>query len=855
MSPLCLLVSPLVLAISTFSVAAEVTPAISPQIKAFPLTAVRLSPGLWLDQEKRDGDYLLSLEPDRLLHCFRLTAGLPAPGEPYGSWEKANGELRGHFSGGHYLTALALMYSATGDDRFKQRGTLMVSELAKCQAQSGYLSAFPESFFDRVEAGKPVWAPYYTVHKIFAGLLAQYELCGNREALATAEKLALYFEGRNGKLSDEQIAIVYHNEAGGFVESLWDLYGLTGNGRIKAFAKRFEKTAFIQPLMRCEDHLAGLHGNTHIPLVLGAVRRYEFTGAKPYLGLSEYFWDRVVLERGWATGGTTGPGEFWGEAGKLSGIMALRTHETCKTYNLLRLSRKLFMHTGNARYAEYFQHAHLNGILGTQGPEPGQFQYYSPMETGYHRWFGFPDRSMWCCYGSGIENFAKAADSIFFHSVDTLYINQFIPSVLDWKEKGLRLAIETSYPEEESVNLVVKAGNGRATLKILHPSWAGKGVALRVNGADLPIQTESGFILVERTWKAGDVVSVRFPMSLRTIPLQDDPHQVAIAYGPVILAGIVEKPPKPVFQTESAAAPQPDAEKKKRAYYFLAGSPADLSWLKPVPDKPLHFRTEGQPVNIDFQPYNSVVSERYGIYWPVVAGGSARQKQLDSVNATLDLLTELEAWQKGRPLEPLEKGFARFIADEALSEYHDRLRLEMARVHKVSGDLTAAARVLAPLTEPFLGRTHSARIFAIVGKPADVLRPVIMDGIGEFADAAAERAVIEGVPVLRTRDARARHLYFAFSPEGRAALAGRDVRLTLKFRSEADPVIQYESATNRYTTSKPSRIETTDGWKIAVFDCPRAQFAGGQNLAGDLRISAANGAVLTVADLKVEVLP
>jgi len=830
-------------------------------IEPFPRNEVRLTPGVWKDAEKRDGDYLLSLDPDRLLYCFRVTAGLPAPGSSYGGWEKADAGLRGHVTGGHYLSALAMMYASTGDVRFKERGGLMVAELGKCQAANprGHLGGIPESFFDTIEQGKRGHIPYYTIHKLLAGLVAQYEECGNQQALEIAKKSALYLASRNEKFTNQELVKLHltQQEAGGIVEVLWDIYALTKEEKIKELATKLEQSLFLEDLANKNDTLTGRHGNTHIPLVLGAMRRYELTGEPRYLDLAKYFWECVVDARGWATGGTTGPAENWGEPHKLAEILSLTTHETCKTYNLLRLSRKLFLATGDPRYVEYYNRAHLNGIMGTQGPEPGQFEYYVPMATGYHRWFGFPDKSMWCCYGSGMENFSKLGDSIFFHDKDTLYINQFIPCVLDWKEKGIQLAIETKYPEEEKVEFVVKSGGAKLALRIFKPSWVGEGASLEVNGKAVPVKLENGFIVVDGDWKAGDKVTVNFPMALRAIPLPDDPQQVAIAYGPVILAGIVDKPEERFFLTDRAADQQPDSEKLRKIYYFNAENPAALSWLKPVPGKPLHFRAEGQPFPVEFQPFYSVTSERYGIYWPILPKGSERQKQTDMANLAIGVCKEMESYKAGDPTAKIERDFAAYIANKAVSAYHKRLRLGMAKVYMTAGQKAKALEVLHPMLEPFIGSKSSVQILDIVGDGAGSggARPLIMDTFEENGDAAADRDTVDGVPIIKTKDTRARFLYFGFTAKGKAALTGKNILITMKYRCDSAPVIHYDSTKDRYTLVKPVKIETADGWKIATFECPAARFAGGQNLRADLRISAANGAVLMIADLKAEVQP
>lgn len=832
------------------------TQAATLSIEPFPRHAVRLTPSIWLDAQKRDGDYLLSLEPDRLLHSFRVTAGLPAPGNSYEGWEADTCDLRGHFAGGHSLSALALMYSSTGDARFKQRGDLMVSELAKCQNASGYLSAFPEAFFERVENGKHVWAPYYTVHKVFAGLLDQYELCGNQQALEMAKKLALYFERRNETFNAEKMKTILRIEAGGFVESLWNLYGITKDEQFKKFAEKFEKSVFIEPLMDGRDNLTRLHGNTHIPLVLGAMRRWELTGDPRYWELSKFFWECVVEKRAWATGGTTGPGENWGEAGKLAGIMSLTSHETCKTHNMLRLSRKLFLATGDQRYADYIAHAHLNGILGTQGPETGQFEYYVPMATGYHRWYGYPDKSMWCCYGTGIEGFAKLGESVFFHQGDALYVNQFIPCVLDWKENSFQLAIETKYPLEESVDLVVKAGSGKRTLRILKPSWASRGVVVSINGRQVTPKEKGGFLELSEAWKAGDRITVELPMSLRTIPLPDDPWQVAIAYGPVVLAGILERPPEKAFMTQHAGEGQPEFEKKRKIYYFNAARPDDLSWLKPVEGKPMHFRAEGQPLQVEFKPFYLVTSEVYGLYWQILEKDGARQQALDKQNRGLALLARTEDGRADGALDALEKECTGGISDNDLTPLHYRLRIAMARAFKGAGQTEKVAEVLKPLTTPFISsQPKFAEVLDLMGGEAETqgIRPLVWDENEPNGDGAGVRETLNDVPVVRTIDSQLRFLYFSFVPKARAALSRKDVRIRVRYRANADPLMHYDAMDNAYSHIKPAKVETDGEWKIATFECVKALFGGRQNGRSDLRLFAADNSILTIADLQAEV--
>ena len=281
----------------------------------------------------------------------------------------------------------------------------------------------------------------------------------------------------------------------------------------------------------------------------------------------------------------------------------------------------------------------------------------------------------------------------------------------------------------------------------------------------------------------------------------------------------------------------------KKAYYFIADSPDDLSWLKPVAGKPLHFQAEGQPFNIEFQPFYSVTSERYGIYWPILAKGSDRQKRMDLENQALDVLRRWTPTGRASRSSNIEQGFATFIADKAVSAYHERLRLGMAKVYQTAGQDAKAVDTLKLLAAPFIGLKCSVEILDILGDEAETkgVRPLIMDQFDPSGDAAADRDIVDGVPVVKTKNARARFVYFGFTAKGKATLARKNVRITMKYRSDSDPVIQYDSTKDRYALVKPAKIETVDGWKIATFNCPSARFAGGQNLRADLRIAARDG--------------
>ena len=654
--------------------AAGIADKVKGRVQAFGLEQVQLLDGPCKAAMAANRRYLLSLEADELLYTFRKNAGLDTPGKPLEGWEKPDSEVRGHFTG-HYLSACALLYANTRDEAVRARGTLLVAELAKCQQALGgeYLAAFPASYFDRWEATQAVWAPYYTIHKIMAGLYDQYALCGNAQALEMLKRMAAYFKQRTERFTAADMdRMMERNEEGGMAEVLWNLYSVTGDADHRALAEKFEERLFLNRLAAGEDCLAGRHGNTHIPLAIGAARRYELTGEDRYRYMATFFWDRVVSTRSFATGGSTN-GEIWGPPYLLAGTLSNSNHETCKTYNMLRLTRELFQWTADAVYADFHERAFFNGILGTQEPESGMLEYYVPQATGYRRVYGTPRGAFWCCYGTGIETFAKICDSIYYHDERDVWVNLFIPSVLQWTERGLRIEQTTRFPEEPRTRFVVHVKEPRTFALMVHvPGWVAGGARVRVNGQPVDIAARpSSFARIEREWKDGDEATVEMPMELRTWPMPDDPNLVALTYGPIVLAGLIDgdEPGRPIH-SGNPLEPQPGVEHIRR-YYFLADSPRDVSWLRPVPGKTLTFRTEGQPFAMTFAPFYRVTGQRYGLYWPVIPAGSDRQAKIERQNR------EQEEWQ-ARVVDEVRPG------DEASEKAHN-LKAEKSAVGNLMG--------------------------------------------------------------------------------------------------------------------------------------------------------------------------
>ncbi|HEV8268217.1 MAG TPA: beta-L-arabinofuranosidase domain-containing protein, partial [Thermoanaerobaculia bacterium] len=585
-----------------------------------PLDRVRLTPGPFLEARDRNSRYLLSLPQDRLLRSFRVNAGLTASAEPLGGWEKPDCELRGHFTGGHYLSACALTYAATGEEEFRARANAMVAELAKCQKAlgSGYLSAFPEEQFDRLRAGVKVWAPFYTYDKILRGHLDVHRLCGNAEALATAERMAAWVRNWTKGLSDAHRERILTIEYGGMNAVLYDLADVTKKEEYRDLAPWFDQRAFFDPLAARKDELTGLHANTQFPKVIGAARRYELTGETRYRDIAEYFWRQVTGLRAYATGGTS-DGERWETPpGVLSTALSSSSAECCCAYNMLKLTRHIFAWTADPRAADYYERTLWNHRLGTQNPEDGTLMYYYPLASGYWKFYGAPLTAFWCCTGTGVEEFAKAGDSIYFHDDAGIFVNLFIASEVKWPEKGVRLVQETAFPEQEGAAFRIETERPSSwTLRLRVPWWATRGGRVRVNGEALPaFSSPSSYLALTRTWKSGDRVELDLPMSLSAEPTPDDPTVLAAMYGPLVLAGRLgsEK------LTRNMTYGEYDCELKGEpvAVDAIAGDPRDVSsWIEPAARRRLAFGTRGQAKQLELVPLNRLFGERYAVYWKV----------------------------------------------------------------------------------------------------------------------------------------------------------------------------------------------------------------------------------------------
>ncbi|MBI1762746.1 MAG: glycoside hydrolase family 127 protein [Acidobacteria bacterium] len=607
---------------ATNKVADKVAPAVQP----FPLTAVRLLAGPFHAAMLRDQEYLLALDSDRLLHMFRVTAGLPTNAKPLGGWEAPEVELRGH-SIGHFLSALALMYASTGDERFKTKANGIVAELAKVQSAlaakgytAGYLSAFPEEFFERVEKRQRVWAPYYTIHKMMAGLLDVYQYCGNPQALDVLQRQAAWVKSRVDRLSDEQQQASLQTEFGGMMEVLENLYAVTGNVEYQRLARKFDHKRVLDPLARGEDPLNGLHANTQIPKAIGAARDYELSGEQRYHDIASFFWERVAHQRSFVIGGNS-DGESFFPPETTSKHLGAESTETCNTYNMLKLTRHLFAWEPSVEKMDFYERGLYNHILASQDPATGGFCYYVPLKPGAFKTFSTPDDSFWCCVGTGMENHAKYPDTIYFHNDRALYVNLFIASELNWKEQGLSLRQETNFPEDDTTCLTVKAARPvKLALKLRYPNWAQTGATLTLNGKPQPLTDKPGaYITLERLWKTGDTVQLTLPMSLHLEAMPDDPSMLAVLYGPIVLAGDLGRLGLDDARRYGPSAPLLGRVKPIEVPGFVGTVKEVLAKIQPIPGAPLIFKTVGlaRPTDVTLVPFYRVFEPRYTVYWKV----------------------------------------------------------------------------------------------------------------------------------------------------------------------------------------------------------------------------------------------
>jgi DUF1680 family protein len=574
----------------------------------FPLGTVALLPGPFKDNMTRTTNYLEFVDPDRLLYTFRTNVGIATTAQPCGGWEAPDVEVRGHNTG-HLMTALAQAYANTGKPALKAKGDYLVASLAECQAAGprrgfhpGYLSAFPESFFDRLETGNPVWAPYYIIHKLMAGLLDQHQLAGNAQAMPVLTALAGWVKTRTARLGYAQMqAVLTATEPGGMAEILARYYQVTGDAGALAAARRFEHAMILDPLADGRDELAGLHANTQVPKVIGALREYNATGTPRYRTIAANFWDIITGHHMYEIGGFSNA-EHFRPPGQIANQLSDTTCECCVTYHVLKLTRSLFFtDPARADYMDYYERALFNQILGQQDPasQHGFVAYYIPTRAGGRKTYSNDYEDFRCDHATGMESNTKYMDSIYFYAGDTLYVNLFIASVLTWPGRGITVRQDTAFPALSTSRLTI-TGSGRIALKLRIPYWS-EGATVQLNGTELGLAATPGsYVTIDRVWHSGDQIDLTLPARLTFAPTPDDPSVQVVKYGGIVLAGQYGGDrPAGTLPTLNAATIEQD------------------------PDNPLHFTglTDAGPVSL--LPFYQSQHQDYSVYWKVTGSPDA----------------------------------------------------------------------------------------------------------------------------------------------------------------------------------------------------------------------------------------
>ncbi len=660
-----ILVASLVLA-TTVS-AQQIKNAVPYVARPLPLSAVRLTGGPLKHAQDLDAEYLLKLEPDRMLAYYRKQAGLQPKAPGLTGWDGDGRNLTGHIAG-HYLSAVSLMYAATGDQRFKARADYIVKELKEVQDKNGdgfagALEGVREKFKE-VAAGNirssffdlnGLWSPWYTLHKTYAGLRDAYRYTGNRDALQVEIKFAGWAESILLKMDDAQTQKMLNTEFGGMNEVLADLYADTGDKRWLALSHHFDHRAVIDPLARHQDILSGLHGNTQVPKLLGSLMRYVYAGEKSDGEAATFFWDSVALHHSYATGGH-GRDEYFGPPDQLSERVDGRTDESCNVYNILKMTRSLFALHPDIKYAEFEERALFNHVLGSIDPEDGRTCYMVPVGRGVRHEYQDMARDFTCCVGSGMESHGLHGDGIYYEAGNRFWVNMYVPSTADWKLAGVQMAMETDFPEGESASLKLTVAKPKQlTLSFRRPSWAGQGFAIKVNGKALVMFSKPGsYIEITRTWKTGDLVSLVLPKELHAEATPDNPNRVALMWGPLVLAGDLG-PERRGAWTD----PIPS---------FINASQPIPQWVQIVPGSPARFQSAGKNVDggervVDLVPFYRLHRREYALYWDLystdswnkrlaeVAAEAERQRRLDAATIafvqTGDVTKEKQFNQQG----------------------------------------------------------------------------------------------------------------------------------------------------------------------------------------------------------------
>lgn len=624
---------------------------LSPAVFSMPspiaLKDVRITAGPFLHAQQTDLHYIMSMDPERLLAPYRRDAGIATTAKNYPNWEDTG--LDGHI-GGHYLSALALMYAATGDQAVLDRLNYMVAELEKCQQAhgNGYLGGVPNSkaLWQQIEQGtieadlftlNQAWVPWYNVHKVFAGLRDAYLYTNNPSAKKMLVKFADWMLHLSNKLSDEQLQLMLRTEYGGLNETLADVYAITGQNKYLNLAKRYTDQFLLQPLLHHQDKLTGLHANTQIPKIVGVARIAELSHNKAWLDSADFFWQQVVHQRTVSIGGNSVREHFHPSDDFSSMLESVEGPETCNTYNMLKLSKLLYEKKADLSYIEYYERALYNHILSSQHPDNGGLVYFTPMRPDHYRVYSSAQQSMWCCVGSGIENHAKYGELIYASDGDDFYVNLFIDSEVHWQEKGILLTQKTQFPDVNTSQITLNK-DANFTLNVRYPNWvADQGLSLSINGEVQPITAQAGeYIALKRQWRSGDKITITLPMAVTLEQIPDKTAYYSVLYGPIVLAAKTS----PIAQESLnfigdssrmghiAQGPMCEAT---QAPIFISDGTAFLQEISRIPQSQLAFTTGKARMNqakpLALIPFFRLHDSRYTVYFGQSAPAQWQQKQ------------------------------------------------------------------------------------------------------------------------------------------------------------------------------------------------------------------------------------
>lgn len=619
----------------------------------FPSADVTLLDGPFKHARDLNIEVLLEYDVDRLLAPFRHEAGLEKKAEYYPNWEGLDGHV-----GGHYLSAMAMNYAATGNEECLRRMEYMISELAECQEASykncvgwgeGYIGGVPNSkeIWTSFKAGNfrpfsSAWVPFYNVHKMFAGLRDAWLYTGNEKAKELFIKdcdWALYI---TDGFTAEQMEQVLRSEHGGMNEVLADAYVITGDEKYLRASERFCHKAIMDPLSEDKDQLDNLHANTQVPKAVGFVRVGELDGDQRFVEAGRFFWETVTKNRSLAFGGNSRREHFPSASACVDFVTDDEGPETCNTYNMLKLTEALFRLDPKVEYADYYERAMFNHILSTQHPEHGGYVYFTSVRPRHYRVYSAPNQGMWCCVGSGMENHSKYSQFIYTHEADDLYVNLFVASELNWRDRGIVLRQDTNFPEQESTRLSIVKGKGRFTLNLRCPSWC-EGMEVSVNGKPLPVQPESSsYFAISRKWKKGDVVEMTLPMHTTVEQMPNVKDYIAFVHGPIVLGmktgtedlkGLIADDGRWAHIASGESLPVAEAP----LLVLDSDGKGFADCLKPVEGKPLHFTLDLKMENAidgELEPFAGIHDSRYMVYWLAL--------DKDSYKEYVDSLAEIE---------------------------------------------------------------------------------------------------------------------------------------------------------------------------------------------------------------------